>query len=188
MPPPTRSTSPTASATAASSCFDATTGAYKRHWGAYGAAARRCDRRRVRSGRAAREAVPHGELRRDVASDGIVYVCDRQNNRIQVFRKDGTFVKEAVVSKDDARRRLGVGHRVLARSAAAVPLRRRRAGPEGVDPASATSLDVSRASASGGRWPGHFYASAASPSIRRATSTRARRSRASACRSSCSRR
>ena len=33
---PTRSTSPTATATAASSCFDADTGKYKRHWGAYG--------------------------------------------------------------------------------------------------------------------------------------------------------
>jgi DNA-binding beta-propeller fold protein YncE len=26
--------------------------------------------------------------------DGLVYVCDRPNDRIQVFRKDGTFVKE----------------------------------------------------------------------------------------------
>jgi DNA-binding beta-propeller fold protein YncE len=26
--------------------------------------------------------------------DGLIYVCDRPNNRIQVFRKDGTFVKE----------------------------------------------------------------------------------------------
>ena len=34
-----------------------------------------------------------------IAKDGNVYVCDRQNNRIQVFTKDGTFVKEAVVAK-----------------------------------------------------------------------------------------
>ncbi|MEX2281920.1 MAG: hypothetical protein WEE89_05515 [Gemmatimonadota bacterium] len=27
-------------------------------------------------------------------NDGLVYVCDRPNDRIQVFRKDGTFVKE----------------------------------------------------------------------------------------------
>ena len=27
-------------------------------------------------------------------NDGLVYVCDRPNNRIQVFRKDGSFVKE----------------------------------------------------------------------------------------------
>ena len=32
-----------------------------------------------------------------VSNDGFVYVCDRVNDRIQVFRKDGTFVKEAVV-------------------------------------------------------------------------------------------
>ena len=30
--------------------------------------------------------------------DGLVYVCDRPNNRIQVFRKDGTFVKEARIA------------------------------------------------------------------------------------------
>src|SRR5882724_10181256 len=29
-----------------------------------------------------------------IANDGLVYVCDRANNRIQVFRRDGTFVKE----------------------------------------------------------------------------------------------
>jgi len=34
-----------------------------------------------------------------IAKDGMVYVCDRQNNRIQVFQKDGKFVKEAFVSK-----------------------------------------------------------------------------------------
>jgi DNA-binding beta-propeller fold protein YncE len=60
--------------------FDAATGAYKRHWGANGTTPFRtvsCVR---------------------VAKDGQVYVCDRPNNRIQVFRKDGAFVKEAVVS------------------------------------------------------------------------------------------
>ncbi|MEK0430738.1 MAG: hypothetical protein RL139_542 [Gemmatimonadota bacterium] len=31
-------------------------------------------------------------------ADGLVYVCDRPNNRIQVFRKDGTFVKEARIA------------------------------------------------------------------------------------------
>jgi hypothetical protein len=34
-----------------------------------------------------------------IAKDGMVYVCDRQNDRIQVFQKDGKFVKEAFVSK-----------------------------------------------------------------------------------------
>src|SRR5262249_16215026 len=29
-----------------------------------------------------------------LSNDGLVYVCDRVNDRIQVFRQDGTFVKE----------------------------------------------------------------------------------------------
>jgi len=29
-----------------------------------------------------------------VSSDGFVYVCDRPNDRIQVFTRDGKFVKE----------------------------------------------------------------------------------------------
>jgi hypothetical protein len=35
-----------------------------------------------------------------LARDGLVYVCDRTNDRIQVFRKDGTFVKEFFVEKN----------------------------------------------------------------------------------------
>jgi DNA-binding beta-propeller fold protein YncE len=35
-----------------------------------------------------------------IAKDGQVYVCDRSSNRIQVFRKDGTFVKEMVIAKE----------------------------------------------------------------------------------------
>jgi DNA-binding beta-propeller fold protein YncE len=33
-----------------------------------------------------------------LARDGLLYVCDRANNRIQVFRTDGTFVTEFVVA------------------------------------------------------------------------------------------
>jgi len=62
--------------------FDAETGKYKRHWGANGATPFN---------------VP-GCVK--LSKDGLVYVCDRRNNRIQVFRKDGTFVKEAVVAKE----------------------------------------------------------------------------------------
>jgi DNA-binding beta-propeller fold protein YncE len=28
------------------------------------------------------------------SNDGLVYVCDRQNNRVQVFQTDGTYVRE----------------------------------------------------------------------------------------------
>ena len=34
----------------------------------------------------------------DPANDDHVYVCDRQANRIQVFRKDGTFVNEVRIA------------------------------------------------------------------------------------------
>jgi len=39
------------------------------------------------------------------SNDGLVYVCDRANNRVQVFRRDGTFVRE----KQIAPRTLGDG-------------------------------------------------------------------------------
>ncbi len=35
-----------------------------------------------------------------IANDGLVYVCDRVNNRYQVFRKNGTFVREAFLERD----------------------------------------------------------------------------------------
>lgn len=35
-----------------------------------------------------------------VSKDGYVYVCDRQGNRIQVFTKEGKFLKEAFILKD----------------------------------------------------------------------------------------
>jgi DNA-binding beta-propeller fold protein YncE len=33
-----------------------------------------------------------------LAKDGLVYVCDTENDRIQVFKKDGSFVREKVVA------------------------------------------------------------------------------------------
>src|SRR5262249_2312136 len=33
-----------------------------------------------------------------IANDGTVYVCDAQNDRIQTFKKDGSFIKEGVVA------------------------------------------------------------------------------------------
>ena len=74
--------------------FDSKTGAYKRHWGGYGNQPND-DKQPPYS--------PAAELSKQfsnpvhcvrLSNDGHVYVCDRANNRIQVFRKDGTFVKE----------------------------------------------------------------------------------------------
>lgn len=75
--------------------FDADTGEFKRMWGAYGKPP------------TDDEILPYDpsepaatQFRNvhclNVASDGLVYVCDRDSNRIQVFQNDGTYVEEWV--------------------------------------------------------------------------------------------
>ncbi len=68
--------------------FDAETGAYKRHWGAHGHPP------------GTPGVTPFGTPVHCVrlSRDGLVYVCDRTHNRIQVFRKSGEFVAELVVA------------------------------------------------------------------------------------------
>jgi DNA-binding beta-propeller fold protein YncE len=80
--------------------FDAETGRYKRHWGAYG---RRPDDGDLgpydpKVPRAQQFRSPVHAVR--IARDGFVYVADRVNDRIQVFRKDGGFVKEATLAPE----------------------------------------------------------------------------------------
>jgi hypothetical protein len=75
--------------------FDTTTGAYKRHWGAYGNKPPADDKLPAYDPKAAPSQTfgnPVHCVR--LSNDGFVYVCDRANDRIQVFRKDGSFVKE----------------------------------------------------------------------------------------------
>ncbi|TCZ55225.1 NHL repeat-containing protein [Roseicella aquatilis] len=84
--------------------FDAETGAYRRHWGAYGERPPADDPLPpYRPGEAGRS--PARFFRNPVhcvrlARDGLLYVCDRANDRIQVFRKDGSFVREFIVAPD----------------------------------------------------------------------------------------
>ena len=74
--------------------FDSETGNYKRHWGAYGKPP--SDERTPPYDPAKPPSQQFGNpvhcIRVD--KDDLVYVCDRSNNRLQVFRKDGTFVAE----------------------------------------------------------------------------------------------
>jgi DNA-binding beta-propeller fold protein YncE len=79
--------------------YDAETGKYKRHWGAYG---NKPDDTNL--GPYNPDAPPAQQFRNPVhcaelSTDGLVYVCDRSNDRIQVFKKDGTFVKEVFIAK-----------------------------------------------------------------------------------------
>ena len=80
--------------------FDAETGKYKRHWGAYG---KKPDDTPL--GRYDPTGPPAQQFRNPVhcaelSTDGLLYVCDRPNDRIQVFKPDGTFVKEVFVAKN----------------------------------------------------------------------------------------
>jgi DNA-binding beta-propeller fold protein YncE len=74
--------------------FDSETGAYKRHWGAYGN--RPSDDKTPPYDPAKPVSQQFGNPVHCVriAKDGLVYVCDRINDRYQIFRKDGTFVSE----------------------------------------------------------------------------------------------
>jgi DNA-binding beta-propeller fold protein YncE len=80
--------------------FDADTGKYKRHWGAYGNKPDDAD-----LGRYDPDAPPAKQFRNpvhcaDLSNDRLLYVCDRVNDRLQVFKTDGTFVKEAFFNKE----------------------------------------------------------------------------------------
>jgi DNA-binding beta-propeller fold protein YncE len=80
--------------------FDATTLAYKRHWGAYSNVPN--DDKQPPYDPAAPVQTQFGNPVHcvKIADDGLVYVCDRSQNRIQVFKKDGTFVKEFFYEKN----------------------------------------------------------------------------------------
>ncbi len=73
------------------------TGAFKRFWGAYG---------KTPEDAAPPTYAPGGAPAQQFsavacavrANDGSVYVCDRENDRVQVFRGDGSFVKEKVLA------------------------------------------------------------------------------------------
>jgi len=81
---------------------DADSGKMKRFWGAYG---------KPPDDKAALGQGPYDPTATyqhfrgpvhcaDVSNDGLVYVCDRTSNRIQIFKADGTFVREVYTQRD----------------------------------------------------------------------------------------
>ena len=139
--------------------FDAGTGAYKRHWGAYG---------NVPDDVVPDTADPLGpppERFGDagngvhcvaISNDGLVYVCDRQNSRLQVFQRDGTFDKEVFIT-----RAVGVGRSAwdvaFSPDAAQEYLHDTDAGNQKVWTLRRDSLEVLGRFGQGGRWAGQFY-------------------------------
>ena len=87
--------------------IDADSGAIKRFWGAYGNkpddAVLATAEARAANDKAGR---PPSQQFLDpvhcvaVSNDDLVYVCDRASNRVQVFSKDGKFVKEGFFTKE----------------------------------------------------------------------------------------
>jgi len=80
--------------------FDAETGKYKRHWGAYG---EKPDDTNL--GPYNPNDPPAKQFRNPVhcaelSNDQKLYVCDRPNDRIQVFEPNGKFIKEKILYKD----------------------------------------------------------------------------------------
>jgi DNA-binding beta-propeller fold protein YncE len=88
--------------------FDGATGKYLRHWGAYGKPPVDPPPSPGRGGRGGRgeastevPAVPPQQFRTPHgiigSRDGFIYLADRANNRIQVFRQNGEFVRERIL-------------------------------------------------------------------------------------------
>jgi DNA-binding beta-propeller fold protein YncE len=79
---------------------DMTTGAIKRYWGAYGAKPNDAEATAYTPGAPLPKQFGSPVRCAKLASDGLVYVCDTENDRIQVFKKDGSFVKEKTVAPE----------------------------------------------------------------------------------------
>jgi DNA-binding beta-propeller fold protein YncE len=80
--------------------FDANTGKYLRHWGAYGNKPDDSPQDPYKPGIAPRRQFGNPVHAVRISGDGLVYVCDRPNDRIQVFQKDGEFVQEGFIARE----------------------------------------------------------------------------------------
>ncbi len=78
--------------------IDMDTGKIKRYWGAYGKPPDDASLGAYNPDAPLAQQFRNPVHCAEPTDDGLVYVCDRPNDRIQVFRKDGSFVKEQRVA------------------------------------------------------------------------------------------
>jgi len=78
--------------------FDADTGAFKRTWGAYGKPP--TDEKITYDPKVLPQQFNNPVHGIRITNDGEVVVSDRANNRIQIFKKDGTFIREIALLRD----------------------------------------------------------------------------------------
>ena len=137
--------------------FDADTGKYKRHWGAYG---NKPDDKQLPPYNP--KDPPSKQFRTPVhgvalANDGLLYVCDRTNDRVQAFKTDGTFIKETFIERNT----LGDGSTfdvALSRDPQQKYLYVADGSNMKVHVLQRDTLEVLTTFGDGGRQPGQFYA------------------------------
>ena len=114
--------------------YDAATGKYKRHWGAYGKRPDDTEKYKYPVN-PANPPQQYSTLHGLVGSkDGLIYVSDRRGNRIQVFRQNGEYLMERFVRPETGGSGSGFSLQ-FSRDAGAEPaLPDRRHEPARVDP------------------------------------------------------
>ena len=83
--------------------FDAETAEYKRHWAAYGKVPDEAPILRYDLDAPVTEHYTDSVHAILISKDGLVYVADRGNSRIQIFQKDGTYVEEHFIMPETRR-------------------------------------------------------------------------------------
>ena len=134
---------------------DGDTGQYKRHWGAYGQRPNddKMPAYNPKAPASKQFSTVHCAI---VSNDGLVYVCDRVNDRIQVFRKDGTFVTEAVIDGHTFRSG-SVWDLAFSRDAQQTYLYAANGVDQKINILLRKSLEVLTSFGDGGRQPGQFF-------------------------------
>ena len=135
--------------------LDASSGEYRRHWGAYGA--RPDDAKMPPYNPKAPPSKQFSTMHCAIVShDGLVYACDRVNDRIQVFKKDGSFVKEVFI--DPKTYRSGsVWDMAFSRDPDQTYIYQANGVDEKVNILLRSTLEVLTSFGDGGRQPGQFF-------------------------------
>lgn len=80
--------------------FDGDTGKIKKWWGAYGKKPNDDNQGPYKANDPPRDQWANPVHCVALAQDGLLYVCDRVNDRVQTFRTDGTFISEVFYAKN----------------------------------------------------------------------------------------
>jgi hypothetical protein len=136
--------------------LDMTTGAMKRFWGAYGNTPDDTDLGAYDPAAPLAQQFRNPVHCAEPTADGLLYVCDRVNDRIQVFRKDGTYVSELRVAPE-TRGGGSVWDIAFSRDAAQTYIFLADGGNERVRIIDRKSMTILTSFGDGGRQPGQFF-------------------------------